>query len=162
MDDFDIDYDPFWNEYREKRIGEMKKGKCVDNENYGGVVYTGQTDAEILYWTTNTSRVVVHFFHPDFETCAILDQHLKTLAVKYPFIRWVRVSVLNIPFLVTRLKIRVLPRLDMYLHGKRIDRIDGFDDLGGNTQFETRILEKRLSKIVDLTSSPLLSHESTL
>lgn len=50
-------------------------------------------EKEFLETVTQTDRVVVHFFHRDFERCKIADKHLGTLANKYFRTRFIKISV---------------------------------------------------------------------
>ena len=69
---------------------------------------------------------VVHFYHTDFKRCKVMHQHLtacnfainvslmvlmirQTLSHKYIGTRFIRVFVENVPFLVEKLGIKVLP-----------------------------------------------------
>jgi hypothetical protein len=54
-------------------------------------------------------------------------------------------NVENAPFLVTRLKIQVLPCVLAFVDGANVDRIVGFEGLGYNQDtFTTKDLEGRL------------------
>lgn len=66
-------------------------------------------EKEFMDITTETKRVVGHFFHEDFRRSKIMDTHLEQLARKHPEARFIKINVLNAPFLVARLNIRVLP-----------------------------------------------------
>lgn len=56
-----------------------------------------------------------------------------------------RINVDNCPFLVTKLKIQVLPCVIAFIDGIGVDRIVGFEGLGGTADnFKTRDLEARL------------------
>lgn len=54
-------------------------------------------------------------------------------------------NVENAPFLVTKLKVQVLPCVLAFVDGKSVDRIVGFEGLGyGQDKFTTKDLEARL------------------
>lgn len=54
-------------------------------------------------------------------------------------------NVENAPFLVTKLKIQVLPCVVAFVDGVSVDRIVGFEGLGfGEDDFKTKDLEGRL------------------
>jgi thioredoxin-like negative regulator of GroEL len=79
-------------------------------------------EKEILQITTNTKRVVCHFFHKDFRRCDIMDKHLKTLATNHIHTRFVKINVENAPFLIEKLAVRVLPCVIAFIDGHALDR----------------------------------------
>lgn len=59
--------------------------------------------------------------------------------------RFLRINVDNAPFLVTKLKVQVLPCVLAFVDGVACDRIVGFEGLGsGGDAFSTTDLETRL------------------
>jgi len=52
----------------------------------------------------------------------------------------------NAPFITQKLQIQLLPCVVMFKDGVAVDRIVGFDELGGKDDFPTSQLEDRLSK----------------
>jgi len=87
---------------------------------------------------------IIHFYHNNFRRCAIMDKHLATLAPKYFSTRFLRVFVENVPFLVEKLGIKVLPCVISFIKGVTKDRIIGFEELGNVDSFSTATLELRL------------------
>lgn len=91
-----------------------------------------------------------------------MDKHLQQLAPKYFNTLFIRVFVENVPWLVERLGIKVLPCVMSFIDGQSKDRyvyssyqyssrrhhclcrIIGFEDLGNSDQFETATLEWKL------------------
>ena len=92
-----------------------------------------------------------------------MDKHLQRLAPKYFNTLFFRVFVENVPWLVERLGIKVLPCVMTFINGKSQDRsvayppflscivliplghrIVGFEELGNTDQFETATLEWKL------------------
>ena len=70
---------------------------------------------------------------------------LKILAPKHFDTRFLRINVENAPFLVTKLKIQVLPCVLLFVDGVSTDRIIGFEGLGySEDTVTTRDLEARL------------------
>lgn len=84
-------------------------------------------------------RCVVHFYHPNFKRCEIMDKHLavgcfparivylittytQKLAPKYFSTRFFRVFVENVPWLVEKLGIKVLPCVICFVDGVSKDR----------------------------------------
>lgn len=48
------------------------------------------------------------------------------------------------PFFVAKLQIQVLPTIVCFMDGIAIDRIVGFEELGGKDEFPTLLLARRL------------------
>lgn len=104
----------------------------------------------------------MHFFHSEFRRCKIIDQHLEALAQKHFDTKIIRIDVEKAPFLVERLKVRVLPCLISFIDGQSVDRLEGFEKLGNTDDFTTRVLEshflmagvfQRAKTTSDMTSS---------
>ncbi len=70
----------------------------------------------------NEPRSVIHFFHHKFKRCEIMDKHLQKLAPKYFGTLFIRVFVENVPWLVERLGIKVLPCVMIFVGGTSKDR----------------------------------------
>ncbi|GLA60174.1 hypothetical protein AtubIFM56815_011167 [Aspergillus tubingensis] len=110
---------------------------------------TISSDQALLDFTTQTHRCVIHFAHPDFARCGTMDEHIRALATRHHEVRFARVDVRNTPFVVERLKIRVLPCVIGFKDGVGVERVTGFEGLGsggrdGTDGFSTATLEKRL------------------
>ena len=82
---------------------------------------------------------------------------MQALAPKHFDTRFLRINVENAPFLVTKIKIQVLPCVVSYIKGTGVDRIIGFEGLGltGN-DFSVRDLELRLLKAGVLTRAKVV------
>ncbi|PIO74796.1 hypothetical protein TELCIR_03181 [Teladorsagia circumcincta] len=81
------------------------------------------------------------------DRCKIVDKHLDILARKHTGTRFIHVNAEKVPFIVTRLNIRVIPTIAIVKDQQTIDYIRGFDDLGGIDDFKTEVvLETRLAK----------------
>ncbi|KAL6235448.1 hypothetical protein BDW75DRAFT_209498 [Aspergillus navahoensis] len=110
---------------------------------------TLKSDQALLDYTTQTQRCVIHFAHPDFARCATMDDHIRALAARHQDVRFARVDVRETPFVVEKLKIRVLPCVIGFSDGVAVERVLGFEGLGpggtaGLEGFNTASLEKRL------------------
>lgn len=104
-------------------------------------------DQAVLDFTTETTRCVVHFAHADFARCGVMDARLEELAGRHYEVRFARVDVRSAPFLVEKLKIRVLPCVIGFKDGVGVERVVGFEGLGsfdGADGFSVKMLEKRL------------------
>jgi hypothetical protein len=67
------------------------------------------------------------------------------LAPKHFDTRFLKMNVENAPFLVTKLKVQVLPCVIAFVDGITVDRIVGFEGLGYTQDtFTTKDLEARL------------------
>ncbi|KAL0067542.1 hypothetical protein AAF712_005255 [Marasmius tenuissimus] len=123
---------------------EMQKIQHMKDNNYGQ--YTELTDEkEVVRITAHEPKVVIHFYHTKFKRCEIMDKHLAKLAPKYHNTRFSRVFVENIPWLVERLGIKVLPCVICFVKGVTKDRLIGFEELGNDDAFTTATLELRLA-----------------
>jgi hypothetical protein len=107
------------------------------------------SDQAVLDLTTNNERCIVHFSHPDFSRCAVMDEHLRSLASRHYEVRFARVDVRDCPFLVEKLNVRVLPCVICFIDGVGKDRVIGFEGLAslrkrnGVDNFSTVELEQR-------------------
>jgi len=70
---------------------------------------------------------------------------LQSLAIKYFSTRFFRVFVENVPWLVEKLAIKVLPCVICFVDGVSKDKLIGFEQLGNSDKFNTAVLELRLS-----------------
>jgi thioredoxin-like negative regulator of GroEL len=67
------------------------------------------------------------------------------LAEKHFDTRFLKMNVDNAPFLVTKLKVQVLPCVIAFVDGQSVDRIIGFEGLGYTQDtFTTKDLEAKL------------------
>jgi len=122
---------------------EMERMKQMRDEMHGK--YTELTDEkEVIRTSASEPLCIIHFYHNNFRRCAIMDKHLATLAPKYFNTRFLRVFVENVPFLVEKLGIKVLPCVICFVKGVTKDRIIGFEELGNVDSFSTATLELRL------------------
>lgn len=132
----------------------------------GGGLYgnlDGDTDQEIFFLSNRKTKYsLIHFFHPDFNRCAILDSHLARLAPKHYEARMIKVNVENVPFLVTKLNVRVLPCLIAFVDGKSVGRVEGFELLGNTDAFRTTTLEEVLVSFGALTRRKLGEEEDEI
>ncbi|RUS86140.1 hypothetical protein EGW08_006088 [Elysia chlorotica] len=152
---------------REARLSALKQQSeqlhKLKDLNFGE--YTLLPDEKsFLDLTTNTSveYCVVHFFHSDFRRCAIVDSHLGKLCKKYFETKFAKLDVERSNFLVTRLKIQMLPAIFCFKKGVVVDRIVGFEELGNVDDFPTILLERRLAKsgVIELSENEDLSKKS--
>lgn len=125
-------------------------GKLDFQHDFTSVVRELASDQDVLDFTTANHRVILHFYHSGFARCATMDKHIERIAVahKSQDVSAARVDVTRVPFLVNKLKIRILPDVRAYVDGVEVERVIGFEGLDGvsSTDFDTRSLERRLMK----------------
>ena len=122
-------------EESEKRMKKTQKGHGT---------FVEVQEADFLPNVTGSDNCVVHFFHKDFERCRIVDRHLAELARRHFDTRFFKINAVEAPFFVDKLGVKVLPCVLMFQNGIAIDRIVGFEGLGGKDDFTTSALEKKL------------------
>lgn len=90
------------------------------------------SDDEVLRFTTNADKCLLHFLHPEFARCAVMDSHLQKLAERHS--RYTdgevmvgRVNVKDASFVVDKLGVRVLPCVIGFVGGVAKGRIVGFE-----------------------------------
>lgn len=118
---------------------ELKKYKPATSRQgiRGGqaTVTTLKSDDEVLTFTTENARAVVHFFHPEFARCGVMDRHLEEIAVGQRVlggeeeVKWGRVDVKDAPFVVERMGVRILPCVVGFRDGLVVGRVVGFEGL---------------------------------
>jgi thioredoxin-like negative regulator of GroEL len=140
----DDDLDAFREQRRQQLHAEFERAQQLRNQEHGTYVEI-KDEKQLMDITTSTKLCVVHFFKPDFHRCGIMDNHLASLAPSHYEARLLRINVDNCPFLVTKLKVQVLPCVIAFIDGIGADRIVGFEGLGRTPDsFTTRDLESRL------------------
>ncbi|KIJ70071.1 hypothetical protein HYDPIDRAFT_143019 [Hydnomerulius pinastri MD-312] len=115
-------------------------------QNAHGTYMEITNEKEAIRISAHEPRCIIHFYHNNFRRCEIMDKHLAKLAPKYFATRFIRVFVENVPWLVERLGIKVLPCVICFVDGVSKDRLVGFEELGNSDVFETAVLELRLSQ----------------
>ncbi|KAG8693704.1 hypothetical protein FRC08_008959 [Ceratobasidium sp. 394] len=144
---------------REKRLEELKAqiAQARDmRENEHGRLTEITDEKEVIKTSANESRCIIHFYHRDFRRCAIMDKHLEILAPRHFKTRFIKVFVENVPWLVEKLDIKVLPCVICFIRGVSKDRIIGFEELGNDDGFKTATLELRLTQsgVIDKPDAP--------
>ncbi|WOO79272.1 Thioredoxin domain-containing protein plp1 [Vanrija pseudolonga] len=145
---------------RERRMAELRatveSARHLKETEYGRVV-TYTDEKELVERLAKEKYCVLHFMHPDFPKCKIMDERLAELAPKYKHTLLLRVSVADIPFLVGKFSIQVLPCVYAFVDGKKVDRLVGFEDLGNTDTFTAKTLEFRLKQSGVLVDSLTLA-----
>jgi len=155
LDAFEDDFDLAG--YREQRLQQLKREldhkrdlREIDHGKYTELI----DEPEVIRTSANEKLCVIHFYHRNFQRCKIMDKHLEELAPRYFDTRFIRVFVENVPWLVEKLAIKVLPCVVIFIEGIAKDRIIGFEGLGSADDFETNALEMRLKLSGVLISQP--------
>ncbi|KAL8699126.1 MAG: hypothetical protein Q9201_006175 [Fulgogasparrea decipioides] len=146
-----LEDDPALDCFREQRMQqlheEFTRAKHLRKQEHGQHAEIKDEKQLMDIVNTGAELCVVHFFKPDFHRCGIMDGHLEELAPLHFDTRFLRINVENAPFLVTKLKVQVLPCVIAFKKGVSVDRIIGFEGLGySEDTFSTKDLERRLLK----------------
>lgn len=144
LEDDDTALDAFREQRRQQLHAEYARAQALKSSDHG--TYSDIKDEKALMdITTSTKLCVVHFFKPDFHRCSVMDGHLEKLAERHFDTRFLKMNVDNAPFLVTKLKVQVLPCVIAFVDGVGVDRIIGFEGLSARPDsFTTKELEARL------------------
>jgi hypothetical protein len=135
--------------YKEKiqakmHIAEIQDSSKVQRHLTGG--YNEKTEKEFFEIIDNKKeRVIVHFFHRDFIRCKIIDKHLANIAYKHPETLFIRINAQQSPFLVGKLKIKVLPVVYYFENGNVKDIVVGFEEFGNGDDFKELEFTRRLA-----------------
>ncbi|KAI8460996.1 thioredoxin-like protein [Phakopsora pachyrhizi] len=135
---------------RERRLEELRAEICKNQrtrESGNGSYIEIKDSKEVLRVIESSKITVLHFFHRDFRTCRVMDRSLEArYYLTYSSTRFLKVDVANVPWLVSRLEVKVLPCTFSFINGIVKDRILGFEgvsDKSGN-ELDARALELRL------------------
>ncbi|WWC91538.1 uncharacterized protein L201_006484 [Kwoniella dendrophila CBS 6074] len=134
---------------RDRRIEALQREiKQVKNlkESENGRVITFIDEKQLIERMSKERYVLLHFFHNDFSRCKIMDQKLSDLAPSHPHTLFCRASVSDVPFLVTKMAVQVLPCVICFVDGRAVDRLIGFEELGDSDHFTSKVLEFRLKQ----------------
>ncbi|XP_057821211.1 thioredoxin domain-containing protein PLP3A isoform X2 [Cryptomeria japonica] len=129
---------------RDYQKKEAEKRQALERKGHGE--YREVTEGDFLGEVTGSKKVICHFHHREFVRCKIVDKHLKLLAAKYFDTKFIKVDAENAPFFITKLAIKTLPCVILFRDGIAVDRLVGFQSLGGRDDFSTEVLENWLLK----------------
>ena len=150
-DDFDEDEfgdDDVLQELQQKRLTELQKRYALEKQFHaqGHGEYREIVEEEFLKEVCGSQWVVVHFYHPEFFRCKIVDKHLKIIAQKHLSCKWLTLNVEKAPFFVAKLAIQMLPTVIVFKDGVVSDQFSGFDEMGAKDEFRTEVMEHWFSK----------------
>lgn len=150
----------FMSSYREQRLAEYKRelertAEARDADVHGKLSEM-KVEKDVIQATLKNKRTIIHFYHPDFRRCRLMDKHLESLAARHLGTRFIKVHVANVPFLVFKLEIKVLPCVITFVDGVTRDKIVGFEGVGDgqSDDFTTGQLELRLSQSESIAAKP--------
>ncbi|XP_065851401.1 thioredoxin domain-containing protein PLP3B-like [Euphorbia lathyris] len=123
---------------------EVEKREALKNQGHGE--YRVISEGDFLGEVTGSEKVICHFYHREFYRCKIIDKHLKALAPRHLDTKFIKLDAENAPFFVTKLGVKTLPCVILFRKGIAVDRVIGFQDLGGKDDFTTKALENLLIK----------------
>ncbi|PON71486.1 DnaJ-like [Parasponia andersonii] len=123
---------------------EAEKREALKKQGHGE--YREITEGDFLGEVTGSEKVICHFYHHEFYRCKIIDKHLKSLAPRHLDMKFIKLDAENAPFFVTKLGVKTLPCVILFRKGIAVDRLVGFQDLGGKDDFTTKALENLLIK----------------
>jgi hypothetical protein len=142
MDEDDIE------KIRERRLQQMRKmnDKKQEWRAMGHGTYSEITnEKEFFECAKKSDNFVCHFYRGATPRCQIVDKHLALIAQQHLECRFVRINAEKCPFLVEKFLVVVLPTITICMKGKVLDHIVGFDDIGGQDDFQTPVLEWRIA-----------------
>ena len=132
--DDDLAIDNSLDVYIMKRKEELQNEFNLQKEglehNHGRLLEI--EEAVFLDSIRQSELVVCHFFHPEFNTCKVLDDILEKLASIHLKVRFIKINALGAGFFVNKLKIRTLPTLCVFDNGILKKKFLGFDEFGGD------------------------------
>lgn len=141
---------------RRQRYDQMKKLASQKQEwaARGHGEYRDIVDQKRFFEELKGSpRAVVHFYRSSNRRCEIVDKHLHILARKHFETKFVRIDAEKSPFVCEKLHIWMLPSIVCIRDGKTDHTLQGFDELGGNDNFQTEQLEALLLRYGALLES---------
>jgi hypothetical protein len=121
--------------YRAQRLHELKAAATATATTRVKKSYvTLNGDDEALAFTTEHERAVLHFCHPEFARCNTMDSHLELIAEKHAEdatgdVAFGKVNVNQVPFVVEKLGVRILPCVVGFVKGVVKGRITGFEGI---------------------------------
>jgi hypothetical protein len=115
-------------EARLRRIKEVHMKK-LENQGKGHGQYREIEQDSFLTEVCSSDRVLVHFYHRDFQKCVIMDHHLAKLAHTHIETKFMKIDAEKTPFFVQKLSIRTMPTVMCFVDGIAVDKIIGFEGL---------------------------------
>jgi len=148
FDEDDFDDDDILKQLQQKRMDEYKAKRDLEMKFHqqGHGEYREISEEDFLKEVCGSQWCVVHFYHPEFFRCKIIDKHLRLIAPKHLSCKFLTLNAEKAPFFVTKLAIQMLPSVFVFKDGVVSDSFAGLDELGGKDEFRTEVLEHWFSK----------------
>lgn len=151
LEDLDNDEDEVLHLLREQRLEQLKKefnkiDKAVGNMGGDvGHVQFVEDEKDIMDMVTKSEIALVHFYQPTFPKCKVMNDTLGLLAEKHVSLRILAIQAEKAPFLVSKLKVKVLPFVVIYRNGQELSRVVGFDGISASAdKVSLDLLERKL------------------
>lgn len=144
--DFNDDDDSVIRNMRELRMAAAKAKQSqhqIDMANGHGQLKE-ITEEEFLPTVTGTRFIILAFYHKDFERCKIVDMHLSKIAREHTETKFCKIDAEKCPFFVAKLAVQMLPTIVCFCDGISVDRVVGFEEIGGSDDFPTMLMTRRL------------------
>jgi hypothetical protein len=127
--------DQFLQSHREQRLQQLKAqfseiNSAIGSGNVG--VQTATKELDVMSCVTSNETVIIHFFQENFEKCYVINKFMDQLSERHLTVKWVRINVATAPFLVEKLKIKVLPCLVIYKCLKLFLKVLGYEFNGSD------------------------------
>lgn len=125
------DEDATLRDLREQRMKAMKgeQREIIDQVSKGHGQYRDIVQDDFIQEVTSSDRVIVHFYHRDFERCKVMDHHLRLLAQRHLETKFVKIDAEKTPFFTAKLIIETLPTVCCFMDGVCRGKIIGYDGL---------------------------------
>ncbi|KAH3684331.1 hypothetical protein WICPIJ_004711 [Wickerhamomyces pijperi] len=135
----------FNQKYRESRLDQLNKTlntiKTNVKDNEYGFMTNLLSEDQVFQNTQQNKFTVLMFYIKSFKKCEIMQSKLEILAQKHLTTKFIKINAEDAPFLVTRLKVKVLPCVMLYINGVEANRIVGFDKLNYNEKNDDFTIE---------------------
>ena len=143
------DDDEFVSQWEQKRLAELKRERDTlirqsDRPITGD--YREIVQDEFLPEVTSHKLVICHFYHPEFQRCRVIDHHLQIISQTHPETKFIKINAERTPFFVTKLAVKTLPTVVVFVDGVAVDRVVGFEGISTEDNFPTLALTRRLVK----------------
>jgi thiol-disulfide isomerase/thioredoxin len=145
--------DPFLSGYTQSRMHQMQSEFSEQKRRMeqGNGQYLEIAEPAFLDSIIHTDKAIAHFYHPDFKRCDILHAHLAKIAAMHPECKFIKISAVEAPFFVSRLKIQTLPTLLYFVRGKIQQKWCGFEGLGDVEDPTLAMVEAGIAKVGAIT-----------
>ncbi|EJW03615.1 hypothetical protein EDEG_02046 [Edhazardia aedis USNM 41457] len=123
--DINLNDDYEYEKYKEKRISELKE--TLSNHAVQEIL----SENDIIE-KSKKDTMIVHFYTNKFAKCRIMNDKLKKVAIFFKDISFYKIDADLCPFLVDKLRIKVLPFLGFFRGGYFLRGVEGFEGFGEN------------------------------